>query len=382
MLRGLMKTGIARGIHCTGVDKVIGRVCANRRPLVIGYHRVVEDFRTTSARSMPAMLVSSRTLERQLDWVGRRFAFITLDELTSRLGEGRGFDKPVAAITFDDGYSDMYHHAFPLLKRKGIPAAVFVASDLVGTSHLQIHDELYLLLSGTFSAWPSLRQCLLQHLLDLGMPPAVVEKVRGAGSDPFRATRVLLEALPQDKIRCVVATLEAEVEIPECARGEHHSLNWEMLSEMHRMGVTVGSHTRTHAVLTNETWQKVRDETEGSRQVVERRLGISVRHFAYPDGRFNAATVRAVNAAGYRGAYTTCRHRDPDHPLLSIPRRLFWERCCLDAFGHFSPAVMSCQSQGIFDFVNGCRQDHWTTTVLGGLVVGPSGQISAGRPGG
>jgi diguanylate cyclase (GGDEF)-like protein/excisionase family DNA binding protein len=40
-------------------------------PLVLGYHRVVDDFARNAARTMPAMLISARMLERQLDWVAR-----------------------------------------------------------------------------------------------------------------------------------------------------------------------------------------------------------------------------------------------------------------------------------------------------------------------
>ena len=35
--------------------------------------------------------------------------------------------------------------------KKGIPAAVFVVTGLVGTQQMQIHDKLYLLLKSAFS---------------------------------------------------------------------------------------------------------------------------------------------------------------------------------------------------------------------------------------
>jgi len=89
---------------------------------------------------------------------------------------------------------------------------------------------------------------------------------------------------------------------------------------------------------------------------LERKLGTRVRHFAYPAGRFDAVAVAAVAEAGYEFAYTTCRHRDPSHPLLTIPRMVFWERTSLDAFDRFSPAMMSCQIHGLFDLWRTC--DH------------------------
>src|SRR5919198_3606713 len=85
-------------------------------------------------------------------------------------------------------------------------------------------------------------------------------------------------------------------------------LSWEMLAEMHHAGIVVASHTKTHPVLTRETGPRIMEETVDSRRTLERRLGTRVDHFAYPDGAFNAEVVDAVATAGYRFAYTTCRH--------------------------------------------------------------------------
>lgn len=359
MLRRMIKTSVARALTYSYADKLIAACLgAPNIPFVIGYHRVVIDFASDAARFIPSMLISLRMMEHHLDWIGRRFTFVTLDDLASRLEEGRDLGKPAAAITFDDGYSDLYHHAFPLLRRKGIPAAVFVVSDLIGTSRLQICDELYLLLSEALAAWQSPEKRLVQRLLGLGVPPAIVERTRNAGMSPYQIMRELLQGLTQDELRLVIAGLGTEFQVPDRERRELTPLNWEMLSEMHRSCFTIGSHTMTHPLLTNETWQKIRSETEGSRKLLERNLGVSINHFAYPDGRFNAATIRAVRAAGYRTAYTTCRHRDSHYPNLSIPRQLLWERSCLDSFERFSPAVMRGHAHRVFEFMNACRQDH------------------------
>src|SRR5881409_1754536 len=147
MLRSILKTGCAGALSWTGADDLLGLVsCSRYRPLVVGYHRVVEDFEAEAMRSIPAQLTSLRMLERQLDWIGRRYRFIAPDDLGEGLRNGRGFRHPVAVVTFDDGYSDVYHHAFPLLKRKGIPAIVFVVTESVDSSRGLDHDALYALL--------------------------------------------------------------------------------------------------------------------------------------------------------------------------------------------------------------------------------------------
>jgi peptidoglycan/xylan/chitin deacetylase (PgdA/CDA1 family) len=151
----------------------------------------------------------------------------------------------------------------------------------------------------------------------------------------------------------------ARVGVPPAVE-EMVPLSWEMISEMHLKGMTIGSHSRTHAMLTNEDWSLVIEETWHSRQVLQRRIGEDVRHFAYPDGRVNRDVVDAVEASGYQCAYNTCRYRDTQRPHLTIPRRVLWENSCTDSFGRFSSAIMSCQINGVFDIGRNCEHDHVT----------------------
>ena len=345
MIRSWIKTRAA-GV----LGRLTGSIAA---PVVIGYHRVVEDFQASAANSIPSMLVSRQMLERHLDWLGRRFRFVSLDELGARLDGSDSSDDPIAAITFDDGYRDLYEHAFPLLQKKGIPAAVFVVTDLVSTTGVQEHDKLYLLLARRVadrSAKPGGLAGLLLRI-EISVPGMDVKS-------PYRATRTLLEALTQESIRRVIAALESEVSISDETFKPFYSLTWDMLDRMQRAGVTIGSHTRTHIVMTNESGERVANEVTGSREEIERRLGTGVRHFAYPSGMFDTASVNAVADAGYRFGYTVCSHRDTGHPRLTVPRTFLWENSSLDFRGAFSGPILSCQIRRAFDVVSGCRQRH------------------------
>src|SRR5439155_1371780 len=168
----------------------------------------------------------------------------------------------------------------------------------------------------------------------------------------------LLRGLPRADILRVIDALEDEVGFDEAAARGLLPMTWEMLARMQRAGVVIGSHTRTHAWLTLEDREKALEELGGSRLDLESRLGITVRHFAYPDGRFNKDTAAMVAAAGYRFGYTTCCHRDSSYPLLTIPRRMLWQNACLDDRGRFSAAILSCQVHGVFNLVRGCEQNH------------------------
>lgn len=85
--------------------------------------------------------------------------------------------------------------------------------------------------------------------------------------------------------------------------GRHGFLTWDQLKEMRDAGMTIGNHSRSHPYLATITdsytlW----DEIYGSKQVLEKELGVPINQFAYPFGQYNEATLKMVAEAGYHSA--------------------------------------------------------------------------------
>src|SRR5262245_13751458 len=80
-----------------------------------------------------------------------------------------------------------------------------------------------------------------------------------------------------------VATAFIEDQLPFPSNGA--PLSWSALRDLVATGlVTVGSHTHTHAVLERADHPRAVDELDRSVGLIEERLGVEVRHFAYPKG--------------------------------------------------------------------------------------------------
>ncbi len=345
-MRRLVRSAIAHGLARTGADRWIGRVGGiAREPLILGYHRVLPDDVTIPTRGVPSLGIRVSTLRRHLEFIARRHKIISLDEMGARVetGAASGF----AALTFDDGYKDFAENAFPLLQSMGIPAAVFVVTTLLHEGEAFLHDRVYSVLDRAIRAGGSKR---VVALLAGENPP-----LAGLPDQAFAATRLLLRTYDRQTLSRLSAALEAEF-----GKGESspRSLSWDDLIRMSRLGLIVGSHTRTHALLPRETPARAIEETATSRAEIEARLGVRVSHFVYPDGCFDHAAVQAVAAAGYRFAYTGCKHQDPDHPMLTQARRVFWEGSTEGVFGGFSEDVLSGHLNGIFDRSRPCLDTH------------------------
>lgn len=70
-------------------------------------------------------------------------------------------------------------------------------------------------------------------------------------------------------------------------------------------GMTIGSHSRTHAHLSEIPSEEARREIVDSRTELEEMLGREVSHFAYPYGQHDEAVRDMAINAGYRSACST-----------------------------------------------------------------------------
>jgi peptidoglycan/xylan/chitin deacetylase (PgdA/CDA1 family) len=99
------------------------------------------------------------------------------------------------------------------------------------------------------------------------------------------------------------------------------TLTWRQVMEMNRLGVTIGSHLCLHKDMTTLAQDEGLLELRRSKEIIEQRLRVPCRHFAYPFGYFNNRNVQWVRKCGYQSATTVVfkpvrRGFDP----LRIPR--------------------------------------------------------------
>lgn len=88
------------------------------------------------------------------------------------------------------------------------------------------------------------------------------------------------------------------------AAGANALLDRSQIAEMVRHGIEFHSHSRMHSDLTQLDDAALEAEVRGSRVDLQQLLGTAVDYFAYPFGRFDHRVRAAVQAAGYRLAFS------------------------------------------------------------------------------
>jgi len=104
-----------------------------------------------------------------------------------------------------------------------------------------------------------------------------------------------------------------------CMDQEPLMLSWKQVREMSDAGVSFGSHTVTHPLLTRIPPKQVERELRQSKDIVEQQIGKPVSTLAYPSGDFDSNVKQAVREAGYLAAVTIRAgqngHHDDIHAL-------------------------------------------------------------------
>jgi peptidoglycan/xylan/chitin deacetylase (PgdA/CDA1 family) len=92
--------------------------------------------------------------------------------------------------------------------------------------------------------------------------------------------------------------------IPVDFIGSPGRMTWEMIDELGRSGVAIGSHGMAHADLTTVSDVELDRELTVSKSMLEDRLGQQVTLFAFPYGRFSRRVWDAALKAGYTHLFT------------------------------------------------------------------------------
>jgi peptidoglycan/xylan/chitin deacetylase (PgdA/CDA1 family) len=297
---------------------------ADGRFQILVYHRVG----ATADRFHPATPVG--VFERQMRYLQRNFNVLSLTALLQAV-ERREVPARAVAVTFDDGYEDLYRYVFPIIREHGVPITVFLATGFIDSERPMWNDAVAAAVRDTRSpALGGLPDC---RPMPLATPAQREEAVaRGLSVLKYRPLR------ERDDL---VAQILRSLKVPEY-KGPR-MLRWEQVKLMHAGGVEFGAHTVQHPILTRlaptERWYEIFN----SKRAIEERLQGPVTHFAYPNGTvrdFDDVTKALVQKAGFASAASmifgtntpetdryALRRGGPSEDCLSVfATKLWWYR--------------------------------------------------------
>lgn len=305
-LKHQAKVAVAHGLYSLGLLQLWRRLAFRERAVVLMYHRVLdaEARRTTGAHF--GMVVARETFDRQMALLQAWCTPLSLAAFVAHMRDQTPFPDGACLVTFDDGWTDNLVHAVPSLRAHGVPAAIFLPVNFIGTRrHFTREAFTHLVLRARDEAARRPEMAArLRALLDEAGRGALLDV---GGAEPRPAVIEAIGEAPVDSAieRLVPRLAEAmgirvdDLETPDTF------MTWDQVTDLARAGVAFGGHGAEHkrlALLDGPT----RDaDIRQAKDVLAARLAPPVWAFAYPNGSYDEAVATAVGAHGFEVAFTT-----------------------------------------------------------------------------
>lgn len=278
------------------------------RVIVLTYHRVVPQKMVERQHIQPGMYMLEESFATHIAYLRERFTILSLDELLDlwRTNQFKS-DRSYCVITFDDGWRDNYQFAFPILRKYAVPATIFLATDFIGTTRWFWPDRMMLVLerARAQASDPTIRDEVSAILAET----VGVRQPADDGNFLFIKSGMTIDAGAIIELCKEVGVEEIEDLIDGLSRvlcldapSERVLLDWTEVSEMAAQGVTFGSHSCSHRILTNIPLPEVSRELIESRNTILQHGVTPSSAFCYPNGNFNPGIQQLVRESGYRAA--------------------------------------------------------------------------------
>ena len=274
------------------------------------FHRVTP-FVQDNSLQMDVLL-----FEKCIQFISSRYRVMPLEDIW-QAGPPKKGGKPLASLTFDDGYADNIEYAVPILDRYNCKASFYVVTKCVEEN---------------IPVWNFLLECLFLHTrvpaihFDAGTVPENL-RLSALPSTPaqrmayFKKLKACMKKMPVAKKDIVLASLcqqMNDVEVPMVM------MNWKDLSSLNIAGHYIGSHTHTHDALTLiEDEAALKEELSLPRQLIRDNLGYLPISLAYPFGFYNDRVKKMSADAGYQVGIASDKHQlysRNRHNNFEIPR--------------------------------------------------------------
>lgn len=298
-----IKLSMAFVLFYSGILHLYKYFMMRNRMLVLMYHRVLplEQWRHTF--SSRGIIVSDTTFAKQMAFLKKHFNIININEFIINIANARIGANNSCLITFDDGWSDNYAHAFSILTSFSLPAIIFLPTKFISNSERFWQEKLSRLLYTAYLNRTEGSALLTRHarsLLDARdhedakrIIAEYVTEIKSLGIDDISELINKLES------SLIGASVESDIDDIDTY------MSWDQISEMHDNGIDFGSHSVNHHILTKLDDEHIQSDLADSKHAIEKNLDCTIPALAYPNGNYSKVIMKIAEDCGYKVAFTT-----------------------------------------------------------------------------
>ena len=280
----------------------------NRNRLVIlTYHSVLPADRSIDAGEA-RNVVDEGMFAWQMRYLAKHYCCLRLEDAVALLRKGRSLPRHSVVVTFDDGFRNNVRYALPILRRHRVPATMFLTTGHIGRGvHLLWTERV-----GRLIRRAQLPQTV--HISAGAEPLTLSFRTAAKRDEAARVVMKRLKSMPSlrrdaaiDELETQLARADREHDAADVDAERYTFMTWSEARELALGGMTIGSHTVEHPIMSSLDDDRSEFEVVASRQEIEEQLGVRCTLFSYPNGTaddFGDRDKANLQKAGYLAAVT------------------------------------------------------------------------------
>lgn len=283
-----------------GVDQVFRNRYAGIGHILM-FHRVVPTQKKKRIHNHDSLEITPEHLERIIGYYKKNnYRFCSLDELHQLLMERQTPAEKLVVFTFDDGYKDNFHVAYPILKKHQVPFTIYVTTGFLEKKAVlwwYILEDLLKEEKQIRFHWKGIDyifNCRTSYEKELAFT-----KIRGLINQSF----VLGDAAEMFEV------IFGDFQHKMHTLADSMMMTWDEVRTISKDKlVTIGAHTINHFPLAQLDIQALQREISDSKTQLENSIDLAVDHFAYPFGKITEASFREfelIKSLGFKTGTTT-----------------------------------------------------------------------------
>jgi peptidoglycan/xylan/chitin deacetylase (PgdA/CDA1 family) len=296
----------------------------NKKKVRILMYHGVGNLQTDFNIDDPSLIISPQNFEKQIKYLSKYYNIISLSSLCNCIEKKIPFPPNSVILTFDDGLKNNFTDAFPILQKYNITATFFLITDYIDTLKVSWDNKFFY-----FSSKIDSIKLIEEFKSKFKEYPGLIESIDQKNA--IEHVRLILKYKFDENIR-----EEFVNELYKKYRIKIHSeeikdlyLSWQEIKIMADSGISFGSHTCTHPVLSRLNLEKIKHEIVSSKINIEDKLGKIINLFAYPfgyKGSFDLNAIKVLTESNFLCAVSTMHGFNDLHSNLYELRRI----CIID----------------------------------------------------
>lgn len=205
---------------------------------------------------------------KDIDFLLKHFEPTDIETINKQTINNQQFSKPSFHITFDDGLSELYYTAIPILEQKGIPATIFINTGFVDNKALFYRYKVSLIIEKV-----NLNSELIQPVAEL---LALKTNNRVAVLNAL----LVLNYKSQHLIELILNKIELDVE--DYLKNSKPYLTSNQIKDLIKRGFKVGSHSVDHPFFNNLSIHEQKEQITKSFQYLIENFNVKNKYFSFP----------------------------------------------------------------------------------------------------